>query len=65
MDERLERIQTRKRKVYDKLYGLANYGTGLMEYYDRFGELIDSRKLTPDEATWHLFNNNGGAATHT
>lgn len=65
MDERLERIQTRKRKVYDKLYGLANYGTGLMEYYDRFGELIDSRKLTPDEATGHLFNNNGGAATHT
>lgn len=63
MDERLERIQTRKRKVYDKLYGLANYGTGLMEYYDRFGELIDSRKLTPDEATGHLFNNNGGAAT--
>lgn len=62
MDERLERIQTRKRKVYDKLYGLANYGTGLMEFYDRFGELIDSRKLTPDETTGQLFNNEGGAS---
>ena len=61
MDERLERIQTRKRKVYDKLYGLANYSVGLMEYYDRFGELIDSRKLTPDETTGQLFNNEGGA----
>lgn len=63
MDERLERIQTRKRKVYDKLYGLPNYQSGLMEFYDRFGEMIDSRKLTPDETTGHLFNNEGGATS--
>lgn len=63
MDERLERIQTRKRKVYDKLYGLPNYQSGLMEFYDRFGEMIDSRKLTPDETTGHLFNNDGGATS--
>lgn len=62
-DEVLIRIETRKRKVYDKLYGLANYANGLMEYYDRFGEMIDSRKLTPDEATGHLFNNDGDATT--
>lgn len=60
-DEILIRIETRKRKVYDKLYGLSNYSNGLMEYYDRFGEMIDSRKLTPDEAIGHLFNNDGDA----
>lgn len=59
MDERLERIQTRKRKVYDKLYGLPNYDKGTMQYFDRFGELIDTRILTPDEMTGQMFDNAG------
>ena len=49
MDEQLERVQNRSRKVYDTLYGVANPENGQMEFYDKFGELISSRGLTPDE----------------
>ena len=62
MDEQLERVQNRSRKVYDTLYGVANPENGQMEFYDKFGELISSRGLTPDEFNWKLFDNEGEAS---
>ena len=62
MDEQLERVQNRSRKVYDTLYGVANPENGQMEFYDKFGELISSRGLTPDEFNGKLFNNEGEAS---
>ena len=59
MDEQLERVQNRSRKVYDTLYGVANPENGQMEFYDKFGELISSRGLTPDEFNGKLFDNEG------
>ena len=61
MDEQLERVQNRSRKVYDTLYGVANPENGQMEFYDKFGELISSRGLTPDEFNGKLFDNDGEA----
>mgnify|MGYP003594705687 FL=1 len=62
MDEQLERVQNRSRKVYDTLYGVANPENGQMEFYDKFGELISSRGLTPDELNGKLFDNEGEAS---
>lgn len=62
MDEQLERVQNRSRKVYDTLYGVANPENGQMEFYDKFGELISSRGLTPDEFNGKLFDNDGEAS---
>lgn len=62
LDEKMLRIETGKRKVNDALYGVPNYNSGLMEFYDRFGEMIESRKLTPDETTGQMFNNAGEAS---
>ena len=62
MDEQLERVQNRSRKVYDTLYGVANPENLQMEFYDKFGELISSRGLTPDEFNGKLFDNDGEAS---
>ena len=62
MNEQLERVQNRSRKVYDTLYGVANPENGQMEFYDKFGELISSRGLTPDEFNGKLFDNEGEAS---
>ena len=62
MDEQLKRVQNRSRKVYDTLYGVANPENGQMEFYDKFGELISSRGLTPDEFNGKLFDNEGEAS---
>ena len=62
MDEQLERVQNRSRKVYDTLYGVANPENLQMEFYDKFGELISSRGLTPDEFNGKLFDNEGEAS---
>ena len=62
MDEQLERVQNRSRKVYDTLYGVANPENGQMEFYDKFGELISSRGLTPDEFNGKLFDKEGEAS---
>ena len=44
------------------LYGVANPENGQMEFYDKFGELISSRGLTPDEFNGKLFDNEGEAS---
>ena len=63
MDEQLERVQTRSRKVYDTLYGVVDNENKTMQFFDKYGELISSRKLTPDEYHGKLFDNDGDAAT--
>ena len=63
MDEQLERVQNRSRKVYDTLYGVTNPENRQMEFYDKFGELISSRGLTPDEFNGKLFDNEGEASS--
>ena len=55
----LDIIKNGKKEVLDNLYDVPNYETGQMETFDRFGELIETRRLTPDEHTGHLFNNDG------
>ena len=65
MELQLDRIETGKREVSDELYGVANYKTGQMEFFDKYGELIDTRKLTPDEFHGKLFDNDGDAANTT
>ena len=59
MHTSLEVIKNGKKEVLDTLYMVPNYETGQMESFDRFGELIETRRLTPDEHTGHLFNNDG------
>jgi len=61
MTEKLARIDSGKRKVNDALYGVPNYNNGQMEFFDRYGEMIESRRLTPDETTGQFFNNEGEA----
>lgn len=63
MDEQLERVQTRSRRVYDTLYGVVDNENGTMQFFDKYGELISTRKLTPDEYHGKLFDNDGDAAT--
>lgn len=61
-DERkevFELINTRQREVRDKLYWVIDAKNGNMNFFDRYGELIKSRKLTPDETNGILFNNDG------
>lgn len=55
----LDIIKNGKKEVLDNLYDVPNYETGQMETFDSFGELIETRRLTPDEHTGHLFNNDG------
>lgn len=57
--ESLDRINTRQREVYDKLYWVVDAANGKMNFFDRYGELIKSRNLTPDETNGVLFNNDG------
>lgn len=59
MDVSLDVIKNGKKEVSDDLYLVPNYDSGQMETFDRFGELIETRRLTPDEHTGHLFNNDG------
>lgn len=55
LDERLKTIRTGKKEEYGTLYLIANHSTNRMEYYDRLGELIESRELTSDERQGFLF----------
>lgn len=63
--ESLDRINTRQREVYDKLYWVVDAANGKMNFFDRYGELIKSRNLTPDETNGVLFNNDGQPSENT
>ena len=58
----LDVIKNGKKEVSDDLWSVPNYNTGQMETFDKFGELIETRGLTPDEHTGHLFDNDGDTA---
>lgn len=55
MKERLTRIKTGQMEVRGTLYGVADQNNGRMNFYDQYGELINSRDLTPDERQGRLF----------
>lgn len=55
MKERLTRIKTGQTEVRGSLYGIADHNAGRMNFYDEYGELINSRELTPDEWQGRLF----------
>lgn len=55
MIERLEKIKFGKKTLSGYLYGVADHTTKRMMYYDKFGELIESRDLLPDEMQGRLF----------
>ena len=57
--ERLERIRTRQTKVYGRLWGIKNFTNQRMEFFDAYGDMINSRPLTPDEQNGEMFNNAG------
>ena len=56
MKERLEKIKFGKKQVSGILYGIPNHTENRMMYYDKFGELVESRDLLPDERQGGLFN---------
>lgn len=55
MDERLEKIDTGKTEISGYLYGLPDFSNKRMMWRDKFGELVDSRDLLPDEMTGMLY----------
>lgn len=55
MKERLTRIKTGQMEVRGALYGIPDQSKGRMNFYDQYGELINSRDLTPDERQGRLF----------
>lgn len=62
VDERLEKIKTGTMQISGTLYGIPNFKNGRMLFYDKFGELIDSRTLLPDELQGKLYSQDDGGA---
>lgn len=52
-----ETVKTGQREVRDTLYWVIDEENGRMHFYDRYGELIKSRALTPEETNRRLFSN--------
>lgn len=63
MVERSEKIKSRKHTVHGTQYGIANHAEGRMMFYDKFGELVDSRELLPEEKQGQLFIGTHNAAS--
>lgn len=59
-EERLERIKSRSIKVFGTLYGMRNFETNQMEYYNIYGDVIDRRPLVADEMQGDLFKTEQG-----
>lgn len=55
MEERLERIKTGQMETTATLYGVPDHNKGFMNWYDNYGERINSTALTPDEKQGRLF----------
>jgi hypothetical protein len=45
----LEEVSTRKALVKGTLFHMANYDEGMMESFDELGDLVQTRRLTPEE----------------
>ena len=48
-------VKTRKEQVEGTLFHIANYDDGMMETYDEDGQLLQTRRLRPDEKQAKLF----------
>lgn len=55
MAERLEKIRTAKISITGVLFGIPNHANGRMLWYDKWGELVDSRNLLPEELQGRMF----------
>lgn len=55
MEERLECVKTGQKEVHGMLYGVPDHSANRMNFYDQFGENINSRDLTPDERQTRMF----------
>lgn len=55
MKERLERIKTGQMEITGVLWGVPDHSKQRMNFYDSFGEQINSRPMTPDERQGTLF----------
>jgi hypothetical protein len=58
MEEKIGKIRNGKEEAVGTLYGIANQHDGKMMFYDKYGELIKTRDLTPDERQGRLFIDN-------
>jgi len=45
----INEIDTGKTEEQGQIFGMANHEQGMMEYFDSNGEMISSRRLTPEE----------------
>lgn len=45
----MDELKTKQRTVTGELFEMVNHEKGTMDYYDADGELIERRKLRPDE----------------
>lgn len=59
MNERLERIKTGQTELVGDLYLVPDHAKGRMNFYDKYGERVNSRELTPDERQGRLFIGDG------
>lgn len=61
--ERLDKIKNRKVTVTGTLWGKPNYENNRMLFYDKYGELVDSRDLLPTERQGNVFQKTNAALT--
>jgi hypothetical protein len=58
MEEKINKIRNGKEEAVGVLYGIPDQHNGKMLFYDKYGELINTRDLTPDERQGRLFIDN-------
>lgn len=56
-EEKLARIRTGQREVYDEVFGVPDFEAGKMMFFDKYGEIVRTRNLVPDEYNGRMFNN--------
>lgn len=63
MEEKISKIRNGKEEAVGTLYGIPNQIDGKMLFYDKYGELIKTRDLTPDERQGRLFIENDASVS--
>ncbi|HTI94705.1 MAG TPA: hypothetical protein VL727_29140 [Puia sp.] len=59
----LQQVKTRKEQVRGRLFTVFNHEEGMAEIYDESCEMIESRRLTPEEKQTRLSFQKGGMAS--
>ncbi|WP_153799045.1 hypothetical protein [Foetidibacter luteolus] len=62
--EALKAIRTKHREVTGTVYKLPNYESGMMELVDETGEIIETRRLLPNEKQGRMFIMDGARAVN-